>query len=44
MKLEFHHHPFTLYDYTEAVVNKQLEELTWRLCLEVEYLKDNELP
>ena len=26
MKLEFHHHPFTLYDYTEAVVNKQLEE------------------
>ena len=26
MRLEFHHHPFTLYDYTEAVVNKQLEE------------------
>lgn len=26
MKLEFHHHPFTLFDYTEAVVNKQLEE------------------
>ena len=25
-------------------INKQLEELTWRLCLEVEYLKDNELP
>ena len=24
MKLEFHHHPFTLYDYVEAVVNKQL--------------------
>ena len=26
MKLEFHHHPFTLYDYVEAVVNKQTEE------------------
>ena len=26
MKLEFHHHPFTLFDYTEAVVNKQLDE------------------
>ncbi len=24
-KLEFHHHPFTLYDYTEAVVNKQMD-------------------
>lgn len=24
MKLEFHHHPFTLYDYVEAVVNKQI--------------------
>lgn len=22
MKLQFHHHPFTLFDYTEAVVNK----------------------
>lgn len=27
MRLEFHHHPFTLFDYTEAVVNKQLDEL-----------------
>ncbi len=27
MKLEFHHHPFTLFDYTEAVVNRQLDEL-----------------
>ena len=26
MKLEFHHHPFTLFDYTEAVVNKMLDE------------------
>lgn len=26
MKLQFHHHPFTMFDYTEAVVNKQLEE------------------
>lgn len=26
MKLQFHHHPFTLYDYTEAVVNKLLSE------------------
>jgi hypothetical protein len=26
MKLEFHHHPFTMYDYTEAVVNKQLKK------------------
>lgn len=26
MKLEFHHHPFTLFDYTEAVVNKILDE------------------
>jgi hypothetical protein len=26
MKLQFHHHPFTLYDYTEAVVNKQKAE------------------
>lgn len=25
MKLEFHHHPFTMFDYVEAVVNKQLE-------------------
>lgn len=25
-KLEFHHHPFTLYDYVEAVVNKQMDE------------------
>ena len=25
MKLQFHHHPFTLFDYTEAVVNKQLD-------------------
>lgn len=25
-------------------INKQLEELTWRLCLEAEYLKDNKLP
>lgn len=25
-KLEFHHHPFTLYDYTEAVINKQIDE------------------
>ena len=24
-KLEFHHHPFTLFDYTEAVVNKQAD-------------------
>ena len=24
MKLEFHHHPFTLYDYVEAAVNRQL--------------------
>lgn len=24
-KLEFHHHPFTLYDYVEAVVNKQMD-------------------
>jgi hypothetical protein len=26
MKLQFHHHPFTLYDYTEAVVNKLKED------------------
>lgn len=26
MKLQFHHHPFTMFDYTEAVVNKQLEK------------------
>ena len=26
MKLEFHHHPFTLFDYTEAVVNKLKSE------------------
>lgn len=26
MKLEFHHHPFTLFDYTQAVLRKQLEE------------------
>lgn len=26
MKLEFHHHPFTLYDYVEAVINKQMDE------------------
>lgn len=26
MKLEFHHHPFTLFDYTEAVVNKMLDD------------------
>lgn len=26
MKLEFHHHPFTLFDYTEAVVNRILSE------------------
>lgn len=26
MKLQFHHHPFTLFDYTEAVVNEQLDE------------------
>lgn len=26
MKLEFHHHPFTMFDYVEAVVNKQLEK------------------
>lgn len=26
MKLEFHHHPFTLFDYTEAVVNKMFDE------------------
>jgi hypothetical protein len=26
MKLEFHHHPFTLFDYTEAVINKLLDE------------------
>lgn len=26
MKLQFHHHPFTLYDYTEAVVNKLKEQ------------------
>lgn len=25
-------------------INKQLDELTWRLCLEVEYSKNNELP
>lgn len=25
-------------------INKQLDELIWRLCLEVEYTKDNELP
>lgn len=25
MKLEFHHHPFTLFDYTQAVVRKQME-------------------
>lgn len=25
-------------------INKQLDELTWRLCLEAEYLKNNELP
>jgi hypothetical protein len=26
MKLEFHHYPFTLYDYTEAIMNKELEK------------------
>ena len=26
MKLEFHHHPFTLFDYTDAVVTRQMEE------------------
>lgn len=38
MKLEFHHHPFTLYDYTEAVVNKQMEDHqdNWVLENEVE--------
>lgn len=38
MKLEFHHHPFTLYDYTEAVINKQMDENqdNWVLENEVE--------
>jgi hypothetical protein len=26
MKLEFHHHPFTLFDYTDAVVSKLLDQ------------------
>lgn len=26
MRLEFHHHPFTLYEYTEAVINKYMED------------------
>ena len=42
MKLEFHHHPFTLFDYTEAVVNKQLEELNSEepYVLEMEVCKE----
>lgn len=26
MRLEFHHHPFTLFDYTQAVVRRQMEQ------------------
>lgn len=40
MKLEFHHHPFTLYDYTEAVVNKQLEDNGENWVLENEVAKE----
>lgn len=37
MKLQFHHHPFTLFDYTEAVVNKLKSET------EDEYVLENDV-
>ena len=43
MKLEFHHHPFTLYDYTEAVVNKQMDKHQDNWVLENEVEKETTL-
>lgn len=37
MKLQFHHHPFTLFDYTEAVVNKL------KLNTEENYVYENDV-
>lgn len=42
-KLEFHHHPFTLYDYTEAVVNKQIDEHHQNIENDGDYVYENEV-
>lgn len=42
-KLEFHHHPFTLYDYTEAVVNKQIDEHHEDINNDGDYVLENEV-
>lgn len=42
-KLEFHHHPFTLYDYTEAVVNKQIDEHHDKIENDGDWVYENEV-
>lgn len=42
-KLEFHHHPFTLYDYTEAVVNKQIDDHHQEIENDGDYVYENEV-
>lgn len=42
-KLEFHHHPFTLYDYVEAVMNKQIDEHHQNIENDGDYVYENEV-